>query len=284
MGSNICDGVESLAHMKAGDVVVGVGGETGGDAKVRCDQDDVNKFASGGLWCEGYEGLEEWVSRLTMDEEKLEGTEVVMVDDGVCEPNQVKPDSAVEGQVEPDLSNLVHVVTACCTCTDFCFCATSHTSASTPSSSSVATSSDQGHAKDGACAMDDVESDAETDTMVLLDTPVTTGGPIHEWAEMTRRFAASASSEYVPLTPRRPTKAEILDFFAHHHCRCAAANYEELDGTCGYCTSGLRRRVRDELWRMAYAKKEETKWISARKTLFDDSVGEDDEGWPKPMA
>ena len=255
MESNMDDNTGSLVCDLDESVVVGVGGGTAGDAKVRCDDGDVNKFAAGGIERENERELEEWLGQMNLNE-KFGDSGVVMASNTSGWMN-----------MEPD-----NTVAHDCSCNN-CRCEILHVPAVASSQCAAVTTHDLGHQKDEL-----VEFTPTVDTMVVLETPKSTRGPIQEWVENARKAAGMA-----PGTPRRPTKGELLDFFAHNHCKCGGAMYLELEGWCSYCTSGLRRRVRDELWEMTNAWVAKRDNSGVRKTLFVDGV-EADEPWPEPMA
>ena len=255
MESNMEDNTESLVHELLEIAVVGVGGGTAGDAKVRCDDADVNKFASGGIVRENEKELEEWLGQMDLGEK--DG------DSGVA----MASDASGLMNVEPDKAAAHN-----CSCKK-CSCKILHVPDVASSQCAAAATPDREHEKGEL-----VEFTPTTDTMVMLETPKSTCGPIQEWVENARRAAGVALG-----TPRRPTRGELLDFFAHNHCKCGGSMYWELEGWCSYCTSGLRRRVRDELWEMTNAWVAKRDSSGVRKTLFVDGV-EADEPWPEPMA
>ena len=78
----------------------------------------------------------------------------------------------------------------------------------------------------------------------------------------------------ISVTPPKLTKSEVLQFYAHNHCRCS-----RMEGDiCGFCASNYRRRAREEL--KGKADRE------VRKTLFksgDDECDKSGGGWPEAM-
>ena len=249
----------------------GVGGEGVDVAKVRCDDGDVNKFASGDTLHEDDEELEEWLGQLELNDRSMRGGVVAV--GGASGSVDMKPDSAVGGQLGVGVPDLVQDSPAShCPCKE-CHCETLHGPDS--SSSICAAAAVYNHARQKG---ERAEFTSVTDASMSCDTPKSSGGPIYEWVKEARKAAG------MPLgAPRRPTKGEILEFFVRHHCKCKAGMYWELEGWCHYCTSGLRRRVRDELWELAEEKeKEERGTKGVRKTLFVDGV-EVDGPWPEAM-
>ena len=272
-----------FTHGLAVDRFVPLGGLTD-DQKVRIDLEDRTR-----LFCGDHNGLEEWLQQITLDDDDDDDDGVVVTGD-TSEVIEMEPDNAARGQVGMDLPTLecTSVVgmdlptLECasrkpCRATGPCPCAKSSTPAYAPSFA-PAPAPDATLPKE-----EDATDDAPMETMLILEGAATPGGPICEWVEMRRRF--DAPHDYAPTTPVRPTKGEILDFFAHFHCRCDAQYDEDFyDGTCGYCTSGLRKRVRAEMRAMASAKRAKKNMDGVKKTLF--VGGGDDEGgngWPEPM-
>ena len=218
-------------------------GVMGNVRKVRCDQDDVNGVCLDDM-------LEKWLEPLAIDED------MDLPVNGIC----VDKDKSTNGE-RVDASMV------------------------------AAASDDEGV---GMCI------EKSTDTLVVEMAPIDAARDA--WVERFCKPAASVMFEDIgvdrtkiprwekvkemayaaeksmlgdiSVTPPKLTKSEVLQFYAHNHCRCS-----RMEGDiCGFCASNYRRRAREEL--KGKADRE------VRKTLFksgDDECDKSGGGWPEAM-